>query len=190
MSEIGHVTITIAEAKGGDPGRLAFGYYRLAEGVITMTDPRGNPGRPAITRASSPAASLRVKLQDISLALAQSRMFGAAPRLMRCICAVFNNLGFCPVISGEFADFPLSQRAAIPWRAASRPRLGLQKARHLNGIEFGKERLHVQIQLGTARARASITAQQRMLVNPARARSSRVNLTRCGGCRSISPSTS
>jgi hypothetical protein len=43
MPEVKQVIVQIKAPKSGFPGQVAYGYYTLENGVVTMTDQKGNP---------------------------------------------------------------------------------------------------------------------------------------------------
>jgi hypothetical protein len=43
MSEVRQVIVTIKPPKDGFPGQVAYGWYTLQDGVVTLTDREGNP---------------------------------------------------------------------------------------------------------------------------------------------------
>jgi hypothetical protein len=43
--EIHQVFIDIKLPKGNDPGQVAYGYYTLVDGVVTMTNQKGEPAQ-------------------------------------------------------------------------------------------------------------------------------------------------
>jgi len=43
MSEVRQVIVTIKPPKGNFPGQVAYGWYTLQDGVVTLTDREGNP---------------------------------------------------------------------------------------------------------------------------------------------------
>jgi hypothetical protein len=42
MSEVRQVIVTIKPPKGNFPGQVAYGWYTLQDGVVTLTDREGN----------------------------------------------------------------------------------------------------------------------------------------------------
>ena len=43
MSEVRQVIVTIKPPKGNYPGQVTYGWYTLQDGVVTLTDRKGNP---------------------------------------------------------------------------------------------------------------------------------------------------
>ena len=43
MSEVREVIVTIKPPKGNFLGQVAYGWYTLQDGVVTLTDRKGNP---------------------------------------------------------------------------------------------------------------------------------------------------
>jgi hypothetical protein len=43
MSEVREIIVTIKPPKGSFRGQVAYGWYTLQDGVITLTDREGNP---------------------------------------------------------------------------------------------------------------------------------------------------
>jgi len=43
MSEVREVTVTIKPPKGTYRGQVTYGWYTLQDGVVTLTDRKGNP---------------------------------------------------------------------------------------------------------------------------------------------------
>lgn len=43
MSEVHKVTVQIKPPNDRFPGSVAFGFYKVVDGVVIMTDPDGNP---------------------------------------------------------------------------------------------------------------------------------------------------
>ena len=43
MSEVRQVIVTIRPPKGNFPGQVCYGWYVIADGVVTLTDREGNP---------------------------------------------------------------------------------------------------------------------------------------------------
>ena len=41
--EVKQVYIDIRPPRGNDPGQVSFGFYTLVDGVVTMTDQKGEP---------------------------------------------------------------------------------------------------------------------------------------------------
>jgi hypothetical protein len=48
--EVKKVTVEIKKPRGTFPGQVAYGYYTYADGVLTMTDPKGIPAEDGMGR--------------------------------------------------------------------------------------------------------------------------------------------
>jgi hypothetical protein len=85
MSEVHEVIVTIKPVKGTYPGQVAYGWYTLQDGVVTLTDREGNPageetgrkfthklahGEDARTVACKLTKELRLALRDNSAPVA------------------------------------------------------------------------------------------------------------------------
>jgi hypothetical protein len=48
MSEVQQVIVQIKPPRGNFPGMVVYGYYTLIDGVVTMTDAKGEPAEDGI----------------------------------------------------------------------------------------------------------------------------------------------
>ena len=55
MSEVRQVIVTIKPPKGNFLGQVAYGWYTLQDGVVTLTDREGNPAGEETGRKFTPS---------------------------------------------------------------------------------------------------------------------------------------